>query len=969
MKMKMKTRHQQQKMKFGILWLLLVAAAAVDDAFFRVPELHSMEDIRARNESHWTRVYPALTPEHERMLQSMAHPPPKPQRPPPSPRPSTTTTSSSSSPVRLAAPQVSAAELLNAIPKRKHAHSSSLRRPQCPFVCPVDAATRVPAAVLIFESNALAQQNDLGGAAACMDRALDVDATAVYVWMQLILLYERGGHASLAADTAAAALVALPQAPELYSKFVELRGDERDWADLVRHDPTSYYAWGRLGQVFEKRGETERAMLFYEHALSVVELPAVVPPDVEVVLVAYFNNLLQTYLKAPHRYVAQAIPLCERAIQLFTVYRSHFVTVLVQLYSMPGPHQNRARVAELQRAELPATAAAAAADSATAGDAGNDGELVRLFELGKQFLQSGELERALEAFEMASVRAPHVAAAHYAVAVVLKSLHVADQQATERLKRAFELEPHNQEYSNTYVHSLKAVADWDSLAPLLPAWRAEIEAGTRALHPFSCLMFGLSPEVLLRESVRFGEQHAAMAAHLQKSGAAPVFDAAARRGARLRAQCDDDGSCDAIATPKLRIGYLSSNFINHAQGAQLSSFFSHNDNSVASVHLYSMRMAKTGEALEAQALIDRAAAAAGGELLDVTQMSDAQVAQRIFDDKIDVLVDLCGLADEARPTVLALRPAPVVVSYLGYPATTGGAFVDYYVGDRQVTPPEQFVEQVAFMPHSYQLTEHYRRYPPSEAVVLAPSMLGTAASRFASGDERVVFCNFNQAIKIDPEVFDVWMRIMKRVEGSDLWLLELPKAAQPHLTRAAKARGVAASRLHFMPSINKLYHMRRLSRCDLLLDTTSYTAHTSCGDALWAGTPVLTIPGATMAARVAAGMLHAANLSDAGLVVSNLAEYEERAVALGNDRSALTQLKARVAKVRDAEPPVPLFDISKYYRHWSALLRHVWRRAVLEQAPPKQFDVSDLAEANDETWADFSFRGTTAAAATDEQQQ
>lgn len=854
----------------------------------------------------------------------------------------------------LAPPQVPAPELLNAIPQRKHSPSSSVRRPKCPFVCPVDATTSVPAALLIYESNALAEQNQLDGAAACMDRAVDVDPTAVYVWMQLIMLYERGGHAALAGDTAAAAIVALPNAPELYSKFVELRGDERDWAELVRHDPSSYYAWGRLGQVFEKRGDFERAMHFYEHAISVIALPSVVSPEIEMVLVAYFNNLLQTYLKAPHLYAAQAIPLCERAAQLFTVYRSHFVGVLVQLYSMPGPQQNRARVAELQREPLPTAPDGSGGDNANHG---NDAELMRLFDLGKQYVQAGELERALEAFEMASVRAPHVAAAHYAVAVVLKSLHVGEQQATERLKRAFELEPNNQEYSNTYLHSLKAVADWDSLAPLLPKWRAEIEAGTRALHPFSCLMFGLSPEVLLRESLRFGEQHAAMAAHLQKNGAAPVFDAATRRGATLRAQCDDGGSCEAIATPKLRIGYLSSNFINHAQGAQLSSFFLHNDNHVASVHLYSTRMAKTGEALEVQSLIDRAAVATGGELVDVTQMSDAQVAQRIFDDKIDVLVDLCGLADEARPTVFALRPAPVIVSYLGYPATTGGQFVDYYVGDRHVTPPEQFVEQVAFMPHSYQLTEHYRRYPPSESVVLAPSMLGTTASRFASGDERIVFCNFNQAIKIDPEVFDVWMRIMKRVEGSELWLLELPKAAQPHLTRAAKARGIAASRLHFVPSINKLYHMRRLARCDLLLDTTAYTAHTSCGDALWAGTPVLTIPGATMAARVATGMLHAANLSDAGLVMSNLAEYEERAVALGNNRPELMALKARVAKVRDAEPPLPLFDISLYYRHWMALLRHVWRRAVLEQAPPKHFDVSELEEAKDETWGDFSYRG------------
>jgi protein O-GlcNAc transferase len=701
-------------------------------------------------------------------------------------------------------------------------------------------------------------------------------------------------------------------------------------------------------------------MHFYEHAILVIDIPAILSPQVEAVVVAYFNNLLQMYFKAPHVHTARAIALCERAVQIFSVYRSHFVGALVQLYNIPGPHTNRARAAELQRTAndppLPTTTPSGGGGGGSGGGGVNDAEVVRLFDMGKAFVQANELERALEAFEMASNRAPHVAAAHYAVAVVLKALHISQQAATDRLRRAFELEPHNQEYSNTYFHSLKSVADWDTLAPLLPQWRAEVETGTRMLHPFSCLMFGLSPEVILRESVRFGEQHAQMAAHLVASGAAPVFDMSAKRRAARSGQCDDGGSCDAVPTPKLRIGYLSSNFINHAQGAQLSSFFLHNDNAVSSVHLYSTRMAKSDEALEAQALIERAAVATGGGLVDVTQLNDAATARRIFDDEIDVLVDLCGLADEARPTVLALRPAPVIVSYLGYPATVGGAFVDYYVGDRHVTPPEQFVEQVAYMPHSYQLTEHYRRYRNPQSAVLSPSMLGSAASRFASDDERIVFCNFNQAIKIDPEVFDVWMRIMQRVDGSELWLLELPKAAQPHLTRAATERGVAASRLHFMPSINKLYHMRRLSRCDLLLDTTSYTAHTSCGDALWAGTPVLTIPGATMAARVASGMLHAANLSDAGLIVSNLAEYEERAVSLGNNRAALMQLKSRVAKIRESEPPLPLFDISLYYRHFTALLRHAWRRAVVEEQAAKQFDVADLQEANDGKWGDFSFK-------------
>jgi predicted O-linked N-acetylglucosamine transferase (SPINDLY family) len=904
-----------------VVCLCLVHVVAVDDDdFFAVPELFTIEQVRERNASHWQRVYPPLAEAHAALVDRLF-----------------SASLQADSEIVGSLPKagrqqvasdeadVSLDELLNGFavgaPRRV------ARRPACPFRCSAAGADS-DLQTLIAAAQAHLSAQRFGDAAACLDRALTLAPLTELLWVQLIQLYANAQQATLASDTAAAALTAFPRSAQLLVQYAELHDSQPElWADVLRVDRSQYYAWGRLGQVLEARADLRRAVRCYEEAVALtgaVQQPLV--GDVERTVVAYFNTLLTAYLKAPHLYADRAIALCERAVQLFPSFRDFFAGTL----------------ARLQRG----------ASASTADGAAQVGEL---FERGKAYVTQSRLAEALEMFEAASQLAPNVAATHYAVAVVMKALRLDEQASTERMRRAFELEPSSNEFTSSYLHALKSVADWDTLAQYWPRFAAQVERGERTLHPFSCLMFGMSPAVLRRESERMAADVAAQAAGWLAQNPTLRFDTLSRY-ARLRG-CDADGACQSVETPKLRIGYLSSNFINHAQGAQLSVFFAHNDRNVASVHLYSLRRALNAEALEAQALIERAALASGGELTDVSGISEAEVAQRIFDDRIDVLVDLCGLADEARPGVLALRPAPVVVSYLGYPATTGGRFVDYYVGDRHVTDPAHFVEQVAFMPHSYQLTEHERRYDLSKPISLSPQMLGSAAaSLYADGDTRVVFCNFNQAIKIDPVVFGVWMSVLKRVNDSVLMLLELPKAAQPHLTRAAAAHGVDKSRLLFMPSIDKLYHTKRLARCDLLLDTTSYTAHTSCGDALWAGTPVLTIPGATMAARVASGMLRAAGLGDAGLIVRDLREYEERAVQLGNDRGALLALKARVARLRTAEPANALFDISQYYRHWMALLRHAWRKQVLELEEPQQFDVAALSEANDVSWGDFSFR-------------
>jgi protein O-GlcNAc transferase len=321
--------------------------------------------------------------------------------------------------------------------------------------------------------------------------------------------------------------------------------------------------------------------------------------------------------------------------------------------------------------------------------------------------------------------------------------------------------------------------------------------------------------------------------------------------------------------------------------------------------------------------------AAFDHFLDVREQSDGEVAQRLRGLEIDIAVDLTGITAEARSGILARRPAPVQVNYLGYPGSMGADYMDYLIADRYVIPEERrghYAEQVVYLPDTFQATDATRRLgpaPPREA-------LGLPEAGF-------VFCSFNNSYKITPPLFGIWMRLLQGVAGSVLWLVGGNAAVAGNLQREAAARGVAPARLVFAPRVGYAAHLARCMRADLFLDTLPFNAGTTASDALWAGLPVLTCSGEALAARMAGSLLQAVGLPE--LITTTLAEYEARALALATQPEMLGGLRERLGRNRQS---TPLFDSARFRRHLEAAYVGMWQRQQRGE-PPAAFAVASVA--------------------------
>jgi predicted O-linked N-acetylglucosamine transferase (SPINDLY family) len=304
--------------------------------------------------------------------------------------------------------------------------------------------------------------------------------------------------------------------------------------------------------------------------------------------------------------------------------------------------------------------------------------------------------------------------------------------------------------------------------------------------------------------------------------------------------------------------------------------------------------------------------AAFDRFTDVRTNSDEEVAQRLHGLRIDIAVDLKGYTKDARPGILAFRPAPIQASYLGFPGTMGTDFIDYIIADAIVLPfADQpcFSEKIVHLPGCYQVNDRKRRIA---AATPTRAELGLPATG-------LVFCGFHNSWKITPPLFDIWMRLIGAVDGSVLWLLRDNGRAAENLCRQAAARNVDPARLVFADRMGIGEHLARHRAADLFLDTLPVNAHTTASDALWAGLPVLTCRGTCFAGRVAASLLHAAGLPE--LVTGSLEEYEALAVDLATDPARLAAMRAQLERNRSA---CPLFDADRSRRHIEAAYTTMW---------------------------------------------
>jgi protein O-GlcNAc transferase len=315
--------------------------------------------------------------------------------------------------------------------------------------------------------------------------------------------------------------------------------------------------------------------------------------------------------------------------------------------------------------------------------------------------------------------------------------------------------------------------------------------------------------------------------------------------------------------------------------------------------------------------------------MDVRNRSDVEVARTLRRREIDIAVDLGGFTGGGRPGILSHRPAPIQASYMGYPSTMGTDYIDYLFADRHVVAPEHdvfYAEKVVRLPDTYWVTDNTRpiaTQTPTRADVGLP-------------DAGFVFCCFNNSHKITPEVFEVWMRLLREVDGSALWLLEGNAAAVRNLRNEARNRGVSPLRLVFAPRMESAEHLARHRLGDLMLDTLPYNGHTTASDALWAGLPVVTCSGSAFPGRVAGSLLRAAGLPE--LITENLHEYEALALRLARTPPLLSAIRTKLLRNRGT---CPLFDTDRFRRHFESAYLAMWERHQRGERP-ESFSVQPI---------------------------
>jgi predicted O-linked N-acetylglucosamine transferase (SPINDLY family) len=505
-------------------------------------------------------------------------------------------------------------------------------------------------------------------------------------------------------------------------------------------------------------------------------------------------------------------------------------------------------------------------------------------------------DEAISSYDKAIAARPQFADALVARGSVLAQLK-RHRDAIENFRRGSALAPNHPYAFAGLAASALAICDWTQTAQYAEQLPTLIRNGTCDVDPLRLLEYSDDPSLQL----------ACAQNHFR--AIMPQLPQPLWRGQIFRHD-------------RIRIAYLSADFQAHATANLAAGVFECHDRTRFETFGISYG-ADDGSAVRARLV------AAFDQFHDVRTKRDDEVAQLLRSLEIDIAVDLKGYTRDERLRILAHRPCPIQVNYLGYPGTLGVDFIDYVIADAIVLPFDQqafFTEKIVHLPDCYQPNDTKREIaaetPSREQAGLPPSGF--------------VFCCFNNAYKITAQVFDIWMRLLQRVQGSVLWLLKDDAVAQENLCKVAAARGVDAKRLIFAPRVALPRHLARHRLADLFLDTLPYNAHTTASDALWAGLPVLTCRGHAFAGRVAASLDHAAGLDD--LVTSSLEAYETLALRLAEDPALLRGYRDALARNRSS---CPLFDTARFCRHIEAAYLQMWRRWQCGE-PPQSFAVERL---------------------------
>jgi predicted O-linked N-acetylglucosamine transferase (SPINDLY family) len=768
-----------------------------------------------------------------------------------------------------------------------------------------------------------AQQGDFAGAERLFHQALDLRPDDPQGFNNLGSVLQQQGRL---ADAVAAHRRAIALRPEYAEAHLALgnalmrHGDAEEalaaFRDAIRLKPAYAEASNNLGVILQRQGKRDEALAAYRDAVA--WQPGYAEAHFNVGVVLHERREFDAAASAYRQVIALRPDIADAYNNLGTV-----------LLDQGQPDEALAAFDEAIRRR---------GDYAEAH-----------FNRGIALRQQGKLEPALEAFRLAIVQRVDYVEAINNAGIVLQELGRQDD-ALAAYRRLLELRPSNAEAHNNYGAALLAHGRPDAalsalqraltLQPDYPeafynlgnAWRelgkfeGAIAAYQSALRlapdfadAFSQLVYHRwracdwtdydKDQATLLDMVRRGAARVPPFYLLATPASAADQLIAARRWIEPLMAPPQDVFRHA-ATPdragRIRLGYLSADFHQHATADLAAGLFERHDRERFEVVAYSYGPDDTSPM---RARLERAF----DRFVDIRAMSHRAAAERIRADGIDILVDLKGHSQYARPQIAAYRPAPVQVSYLGYPATMGAEFIDYIVVDAFVVPAGEqpfFAEQLVHLPGCYQVNGRQR-----EVAAAAPSRAECGLPR-----EGLVFCSFNSSYKITPDFFAVWMRLLAAVPSSVLWLLESNELVGRNLRREAERRGIAPDRLVFAPRLPVGDHLARHRNADLFLDTLPCNAHTTASDALWSGLPVLTCVGSTFAGRVAGSLLDAIGLPE--LITRSREDYERTALALARDPPRLNALREKLTRCRATSP---VFDLPRFTSGLEAAYARMWQ--------------------------------------------
>jgi predicted O-linked N-acetylglucosamine transferase (SPINDLY family) len=462
------------------------------------------------------------------------------------------------------------------------------------------------------------------------------------------------------------------------------------------------------------------------------------------------------------------------------------------------------------------------------------------------------------------------------------------QEAIAHYDKALTLKPDIDWVSGDLLHTKMKICSWSGLSESLEDIFKKVMASEKVVAPFSLL--ALNDDALLHKKCS--------EIYIQsRYPFNPVSEPILKRP----------------QSQKIRVGYFSADFKNHPVAYLISELFELHDRSQFEIYGFSLVKAVDEMSRRFQLAFDH--------FIESQGMSDIEIAQSSRDLNIDIAVDLTGFTQDARTGIFSYRPAPIQVNYLGFPGTMGADYIDYIIADKTLIPLDaqsSYTEKVAYLPNSYQANDRKRAIAEKK---FTRHQLGLPEDEF-------VFCCFNNNFKILPVTFASWMRILKAVEGSVLWLLADNPTAKNNLIKEATARGLDSCRLIFAERMPLPEHLARHRQADLFLDTLPYNAHTTCSDALWAGLPVLTLMGSTFPGRVGASLLKAIDLPE--LITNTQEEYEAMAIELAINPQKLRDIKLKLARNRLT---TPLFDTPLFTKNLETIYTKMMERYQADLQP------------------------------------